>query len=110
MHLLALRHQRIPCQRVRVLPTNQPSDFPAALRIDDAQTVPVAWRPDQFLEERGCQFAMMVEDLSLVGDEYRGVPETSDGGWGALVEADVCEDAALRAGLLDGLHFWAVDE
>lgn len=110
VQLFALGHERETRERVGVLAAEQSADAAAGFGGDDAEAVPVAGAPDEFLVEGRHEFAVVREDASLVRDEDGGVPEAPQRRGAALGEADVCVDLGLGAGLLQLLDFWARDD
>lgn len=51
----------------------------------------------------------MIQNLAFVTNQHRRIPQAPDARARALVEANVCEDFGLRAGLAERADFRAGD-
>src|SRR5512135_112835 len=108
MNLLALRHEREPSERVRILAADEHPD-PAQLRAADAQPAAIAVRPDELLVVGRHEFAVMVQEGAIGADQRIRVPEAADAGLCAFSEADRDEDPVSSCRLAEACQLGPVD-
>ena len=77
VNLLALCHQSVSGQRVRILAADQHPD-PTDVRISRSQAAGISIRPDEFFEVCRHQFAVQVQYPAVGPDQDVAVPNTAD--------------------------------